>query len=64
MTHSIKKPYLTEQGNKKYWKHVANKLIRNREDIPNGSSYKRLYDSWNITDYRFYCPEELKATRK
>lgn len=38
-------------------KTYASRHVRRSDDIPNGSSYKKLYCSWDISDYRF-LPEE------
>jgi len=41
-----------KSGSKKD-KRFANKKIRNTEDIPNGGSFKKIYESWNINDWKF-----------
>ena len=36
-----------------YRKNQANKKVRKTKNIPNGKAYKKLYDSWNISDHRY-----------
>lgn len=38
---------------KKYIKRYANSIVRNTIDVPDGRAYRKLFDSWNISDYRF-----------
>lgn len=38
-------------------KRFANKAIRNhKEKIANGGSYKKIFETWEIRDYKFYYP--------
>ena len=58
MSRSYKKNVVWTQGqsrskNRKWWKREANKKVRKYKSIPNGKSYKRIYDSWNICDWKF-----------
>ena len=48
------------QGSKKYGKRAANKKVRRSSFVSSGKKYKKLYDSWNIADYKWYCtkPED------
>ena len=42
-------------------KQIANRAVRNEKDVPSGGSYKKVYCSWNISDWRFTKTEaELK----
>lgn len=43
-----------------FFKRLGNKAVRKYADpIPNGNSFKKLYLSWNISDYSFsYTWEE------
>jgi hypothetical protein len=34
----------------KPWKRMANRKVRHSKNIPNGNSYKLLFNSWNICD--------------
>ena len=38
-------------------KQIANRAVRNHDDVPNGGSYKKVYCSWNISDWRFMKTE-------
>lgn len=39
-------------SHKRYAKRQANKKVRRyKGPIPDGSSYKKIYNSWNISDY-------------
>jgi len=38
-------------------KQIANRAVRKQKDIPNGGSYKKVYCSWNISDWRFMKTE-------
>ena len=64
MSRSYKKhPWVTDGGTPgtKYSKRFANKKVRRNEDIPNGGSYKKVYESWEIRDYKWYWTwEEAK----
>lgn len=38
----------------RFYKNQANRVIRRyKKGIPDGSSYKKLYCTWNICDYKF-----------
>ena len=61
MSRSHKKnPWYTDhhvkssQENKKF----ANKKVRNTEEIPNGGSYKKVSESWDICDFKFFYTKE------
>jgi hypothetical protein len=38
-----------------FMKKLANKNLRKKglEEVPNGKGYKKLFDSWSISDYKF-----------
>ena len=38
-------------------KQIANRAVRNHQDVPSGGSYKKVYCSWNISDWRFMQTE-------
>jgi hypothetical protein len=54
MSRSFKKhPGFTDAGKYAYIdKRNANKKVRHTEDIPNGSSYKKCFCSYDIVDWR------------
>jgi len=46
-------------GTPKYFKRVANKVVRKSKEVPNGKAYKKLYCSWNIHDWKWMVfPED------
>lgn len=56
MSRSYKKnPWATDHHVKstKEKKKFANKKVRHSKHIPNGSSYKKLTESWDICDFKF-----------
>ena len=56
MSRSFRKPILTDgyKGNKRkqFEKNQANKRVRKSKDIPNGKEYKKIYNSWDICDFK------------
>lgn len=67
MSRSFKKPYVTEK-NKRQAKRAANKRVRQAQYTAKlrknkDKQYKKLYCSWNITDWRIYF-NEPKYRRK
>lgn len=54
MSRSYKKHPFTTDGSPrttKEKKKFANKKIRHTKDIPNGSAFKKISESWDIHDY-------------
>ena len=50
-------------------KQQANKKVRQRlkdanYDIGNNAHYKSIVESWDIFDYKCYCPNDSKICRK
>ena len=66
LSRSYRRPFVTQTmyGGAKWEKRQANKKVRRTKNVGNGKNYKRIYDSWNICDYRFYMPEYKKGYRK
>lgn len=69
MSRSKRSPVWVEgYGNKEkpQRKRRANRVVRleEDEDIKSGSHYKKLSNSWDITDYKFYDPNNKKVGRK
>ena len=55
MSRSYREPYWVDSygyKGKKLVKRFANKKVRRTFDIPDGKAYRRLYDSWNIVDWK------------
>ena len=47
---------------RKFMRRKANKRVRKSEDVSDGSSYKKVFDSWNISDWKFkYNPKNPKS---
>lgn len=50
-------------------KRQANKIVRQRlkdinYEIGNFTHYKSIVESWDIFDYKCYCPADVKIYRK
>jgi hypothetical protein len=61
MSRSIRKPYWTEgYGGKwrSFSKRQASKKVRQTKFIGNNAYYKRIYESWDICDFKFLEPIE------
>jgi len=43
-------------------KRAANKRVRKYVDLADGSSYKKLYEQWDINDYSFRYFSEITIT--
>lgn len=64
MSRSRKKPYIVDSSWKQYGKKRAARKVRRHDDVANGSQYKKIFESYDICDYIWYCPENKKAYRK
>lgn len=67
MSRSYRKPYYTQGyggSYKKIAKRSANKAARKSKDLSSNCGYKKEFNSWDITDYIFYAPDDSKAYRK
>ena len=53
MSRSYKKFPVCKQPANKYVKRYANKIVRHTLDIPNGGSYRKCFESWDISDWRW-----------
>lgn len=60
-------------GTRKYWKRLANRKVRKAKSLGMKSkNYKKIYESWDICDYKFYlqkehfvkCAEDLEKWKK
>lgn len=66
MSRSKRAPVFTEgYGGKsrRYKKAQANNKVK-RSDVANGSAYKRVFNPWDICDFKIYAPKNKKAGRK
>lgn len=62
MSRSFRKAWVVDgygSSWKKYAKNQANRKVRKAKDLPNGSSYKKVFESWDICDYKY--PADTKA---
>ena len=64
MSRSKRKPYIVDQSFKRYGKKFASKKVRRNSDVSNGTMYKKIYEQWDICDYKWYDPLCRKAYRK
>ncbi len=66
VSRSRRAPVYTEgygSPDKKRRKRVAARAVRKAEDVASGKSYRKVSNSWNITDYKFKSKDD-KAKRK
>ena len=48
---------------RRFAKKEANKSVRrNKEIIPKGKAYRKIYNSFDIDDYVFYMPYDIKGS--
>ena len=66
MSRSYKKhPIITDHSKiTRYKKREASKKVRRTKDIAKGNTYRKIYDPWNICDYKLRTTwkEELHIT--
>lgn len=54
MSRSYKKyPFVKDKSGSKHGKKFANKKVRHAKNLPNGKAYKKVYESWDICDYKY-----------
>ncbi len=51
MSRSFRKYFCVKDPAGKYMKRYANKKVRHTKDIPSGGAYKKVFESWDISDY-------------
>lgn len=55
MSKSRRKPFIVDSSTKKFGKRYANKKVRRYKGvIQNGKWYRKIYNSWDICDYKWY----------
>lgn len=67
MSRSKKAPYWVDGSGTKWKKKAkkqANKVVKATKEVANGGSYKKIFESWLICDFRFPDPKNPKAYRK
>jgi hypothetical protein len=58
MSRSYKKhPFVKDPANK-FMKRYANKKVRRTPNIPNGKAYKKVFESWDISDWRWWWDKQ------
>ena len=45
----------------KWAKRDANKRVRRTKNIPNGNQYRKVYEPWDIRDYKFALYTEAQV---
>ena len=58
MSRSFKKVPIHKESNSKFCKAQANRKVRRTDVIADGSSFRKVYDSWDICDWRVIENEE------
>jgi len=53
MSKSYKFP-MFKLKNDTFLKRLANRIVRKHAVLPNGKSYKKVFNSWEICDYKSY----------
>ena len=56
MSRSYRAPWVVAGYGSSYkmWaKRRANRAIRRAQDVPDGKGYRKFFDSWNITDWKY-----------
>jgi hypothetical protein len=56
MSRSRRAPWTVDgygTNRKRYAKNQANRAVRRSEDVPNGKAYRKFYNPWDISDYRW-----------
>lgn len=69
MSRSYKHTPIVKSNGGKVNKRQANKIVRQRlkdinYEIGNYTHYKMIVESWDIVDYKCYCPTDKTAYRK
>jgi hypothetical protein len=52
MARSYKHSPVAKLENDKFFKKWANRVVRRRKEVPSGKAYKKLFDSYNICDFK------------
>ena len=67
LARSYRKPVAVD-GYKSKWKikakQLANRAVRLNKDLANGCAYKKVFNSWNICDYKFELPNTPRNRSK
>lgn len=58
MSRSYKKHPRVKDSANKFMKKYANKKVRRTKDIPSGKAYKKVFESWDISDWNWIWTKE------
>ena len=58
MSRSYKHTDFVKDSNKKFMKRFANKKVRHSKNVPNGGAYKKVFCSWEISDFKWRWTRE------
>ena len=58
MSRSFKKVPVCKDRNIKFRKGQANRAVRRAEIVADGGSYRKHYETWNISEYSWFKTEE------
>jgi len=68
VSRSYRKPYWTEgmksPGLRKSRRRQANRRVRKAKNVPDIGGFKKISNSWDICDYKFYDAKSSKVRRK
>ena len=64
MSRSAKKPIYKDRAPKEIKRKAQRRVRKTDEEISSGSNYKKLFNSWDLCDFKFYVPKDKKAYRK
>lgn len=68
MSRSWKKNGYVKDGEGSKWKkkakRYANRRVRLEDEIADGSSFKKVSESWDICDFKFELPKTKKGLSK
>lgn len=56
-------PIIKGGGYGKFGKRKANKRVRRAENVADGASFKRVYESWEIYDWKFSALSQARLSR-
>jgi len=57
MSRSYRKPWMVDTYGsryKRFFKRYANKVVRKATNFPEHMGYKRVFNSWDIVDWKYY----------
>lgn len=67
MSRSYRKPYWTQgygKPNRQFRKRQANHRVARTKDVANNGGYRKLYNHWDIVDWKIYDKTSRKVRNK